>query len=80
MAAQMDDREMLKYLVIYLRLTADSQIQDAQKAAEKIMQNKKKAAAILDRLAVTDMPEPELADIPPAVLAKLIKTFRAKLQ
>jgi len=79
-AAQMDDRELLKHIVIYLRLTADSQIQEAQKTAEKIMQNKKKAAVILDRLAVTDMPEPELADIPPAVLAKLIKAFRAKLQ
>jgi DNA-directed RNA polymerase subunit RPC12/RpoP len=79
-AAGMDDRELLKHIVIYLRLTADSQIQEAQKTAEKIVQNKKKAAAILDRIAMSDMPEPELADIPPAVLAKLIKTFRAKLQ
>ena len=79
-AAQMDDRELLKHIVIYLRLTADSQISDAQKASEKIVQNKKKAVALLDRLAVTEMPEPELADIPPAVLAKLIKVFRTKLQ
>jgi DNA-directed RNA polymerase subunit RPC12/RpoP len=79
-AAGMDDRELLKHIVIYLRLTADSQMQEAQKTAEKIVQNKKKAAAILDRIAMSDMPEPELADIPPAVLAKLIKTFRAKLQ
>ena len=79
-ATGMDDRELLKHIVIYLRLTADSQIPEAQKTAEKIMQNKRKAAVILDRLAVTDMPEPELADIPSAVLAKLIKTFRAKLQ
>lgn len=79
-AAGMDDREILKHIVIYLRLTADSQMQEAQKTAEKIVQNKKKAAAILDRIAISDMPEPELADIPPAVLAKLIKTFRARLQ
>jgi hypothetical protein len=79
-AAQMDDRELLKHLIIYLRQMADGQISDAQKTAEKIMQNKRKAAAILDRIAMSDMPEPELADIPPNVLAKLIKTFRAKLQ
>jgi DNA-directed RNA polymerase subunit RPC12/RpoP len=79
-ALQMDDRELLKHIVIYLRLMADSQISDAQKTAEKIVQNKKKAATILDRIAMSDMPEPELADIPPAVLAKLIKTFRARLQ
>jgi hypothetical protein len=79
-AAGMDDRELLKYIIIYLRQMADSQIQDAQKTAEKIMQNKKKAAVLLDRIATSDMPEPELADVPPGVLAKLIKTFRAKMQ
>jgi hypothetical protein len=79
-AAQMDDRELLKYIIIYLRQMADSEIQDAQKTAEKVMQNKRKAAAILDRIAMSDMPEPELADIPPGALAKMIKIFRAKLQ
>jgi hypothetical protein len=79
-AAQMDERELLKYIIIYLRQMADGQLSDAQKTAEKIMQNRKKAGMILDRIAMSDMPEPELADIPPNILAKLIKTFRAKMQ
>lgn len=79
-AAQMDERELLKQIIIYLRQMADGEIGEGQKTAERIMQNKRKAATLLDRLAVSDMPEPELADIPQNVLAKLIKSFRAKLQ
>ena len=79
-AAGMDDRELLKHIIIYLRQMADGQIDTAQKTAEKIIQNKKKAGLILDRIAMSDMPEPELADVPPGVLARLIKAFRAKLQ
>ncbi|MDO8303139.1 MAG: hypothetical protein Q7T18_07850 [Sedimentisphaerales bacterium] len=79
-ASQMDDRELLRHIIIYLRQTADGQTDAAQKTVEKIIQNKKKAGSILDRIAMSDMPEPELADIPPAALAKLIKLFRAKLQ
>jgi hypothetical protein len=79
-AAQMDERELLRHIIIYLRQTADGQIDDAKKTAEKIMQNKKRATALLDRIAMSHMPEPELADIPANVLTKLIKTFRAKLQ
>jgi DNA-directed RNA polymerase subunit RPC12/RpoP len=79
-AAQMDDRELLKQIIIYLRQMADGELADAQKTSEKIMQNKRKAATMLDRLAVADMPEPELMDVPQNILAKLIKNFRAKLQ
>ena len=78
-AAQMDERDLLKHIIMYLSQMAGNQTDDAKKTAEKIMQNKKKAVVILDRLALSDMPEPELRDIPPNVLAKLIKTFRAKL-
>jgi DNA-directed RNA polymerase subunit RPC12/RpoP len=79
-AAQMDDKELLKHIIIYLRQMADGQTSEAQTTAEKIMQLKAKARTLLDRIATSDMPEPELRDVPPNVLTKLIKAFRTKLQ
>lgn len=79
-AAGMDERDVLKHIVIGLRRMVDGDLDSAQKAIEIVSQNKKKAIGLLERLASSDMPEPELADVPPQVLIKFIKNFRSKLQ
>jgi|GEM_PF-341236 len=75
-----DDRELLRQVVIALRNMVDGNIDQADTTARALTPHKKRAAGLLDRLAMTDMPEPELADVPPQVLSKFIKSFRAKLQ
>ena len=37
------------------------------------------AVDILDTIAVSEMPEPELADVPPQVLSGLIRNLRARI-
>jgi DNA-directed RNA polymerase subunit RPC12/RpoP len=79
-AANMDDRDVLKHIIIGLRQMVDGNMESAEKTIEIVAQNKKKALHLLDRLAMTDMPEPELKDIPPQVLNKFIRNFRSKMQ
>ena len=40
---------------------------------------KVKAREILDRIATSEMPEPELADVPQQVLSGLVRGLRARI-
>jgi DNA-directed RNA polymerase subunit RPC12/RpoP len=79
-AAGMDDKEVLKEIIIYLRQMVDGQIDSAKATAQRVAQNKKKAIVLMDRLSMSDMPEPELQDVPPQVLSKLIRQLRNQMQ
>ena len=39
----------------------------------------RQAKKILDKIALSEIPEPELADVAPQVLAGLIRTLRSKI-
>ena len=66
-------------IISYLRLTADGELEQADRLVKSIAPAAAKAARILDRIATSEPPEPELADIPQQVLVRLIKTLRTRI-
>ncbi len=73
------DRELTQNIITYLRQMANGELADAKNTATSITPYGKHATEILDRIAVSEIPEPELSDIPPQILSALIRDLRAKL-
>jgi hypothetical protein len=73
------DEELAKNIIVYLRQMADGRLDQARDTADLIVPFGRRAVEILDRIAVSDMPEPELADIPQQVLAGLIRDLRTRM-
>jgi hypothetical protein len=73
------DNELTKNIIFYLRLMADGDLDQAERTANSIIPFGNRALKILDGIALSEMPEPELADIPPQVLSGLIRTLRTKI-
>lgn len=77
-ASKMSDKELREDIVNYLRQMADGQLDYAERIAKSIIPKGKKALKILDEIALSEIPEPGLGDIPQQVLSGLIKTLRTK--
>ncbi len=78
-AEVMGERELIRSIVIYLRMMADGQLEQAEKIASKIRPHADGAKDILRRMTRTERPEPELANIPPKLLMGLIKNLSTSL-
>jgi hypothetical protein len=74
------DRELSKNIIVYLRLMADGDLEQAERIAGSIIHSGKRALKILDGIAVSEIPEPELADIPSQVLSGLVRTLRSRIK
>lgn len=77
--AGMSEKELTINIINYLRQMADGNLESAEKIAGAITPNRNKALEIVDRIALSDMPEPELADVPQHVLAGFIRILRGKI-
>lgn len=77
--APISEREVLKSIIIYLRMMADGRLDQAEKMAEKIKPHGETAKQLLKRMARTERPEPELEDIPPKLLLGLMKNLAAAI-
>jgi len=77
--SEMSEKELTKNVILYLRQMADGELDDAETTAAALAGHSTGAVEIIDRIALSDMPEPELADIAPQVLAGLIRTLRSKI-
>jgi len=77
--APMSNDELAKTIITYLRQMAGGSLDQAQKTAEIIIPFGRRALEALDKVGLSDIPEPELADIPQRVLAGLIRTLRARI-
>jgi hypothetical protein len=75
----LSDDELTRTVINYLRLMADGELDRAQEIAGVIIPFGRRALEVLDRLAVTDMPEPDLIDIPQQVLSGLVRNLRAQI-
>ncbi|HUW17907.1 MAG TPA: hypothetical protein VMW16_01235 [Sedimentisphaerales bacterium] len=73
------DEQLTETIVAYLRQMADGELDRAGETATLIVPFGRRATEILDRIALSDMPEPELADVPPQVLSGLIRNLRAQI-
>jgi hypothetical protein len=71
--------ELRQYIIKYLRLMADSELYEAQKIAALITPYGARAVKVLDKMAVSDRSEPELAGISQLVLSGLIKSLRDEI-
>lgn len=77
--SEMSEVELTAKVIQYLRQMADGELDAADATARAVAQNNRQAIAILDTIALSDIPEPELSDIAPQVLAGLIRTLRSKM-
>ncbi len=75
----MNEKELIKNIVIYLRMMADGELSQADRIAAKIKHHSSAAKQILKRMTQTERPEPELESIPPKLLLGLIKNLSASL-
>ena len=78
-ASAISDKELTKNIVAYLRQMANGNLNQAERIANSIVSSGDKALKILDGIALSEIPEPQLADIPQQVLSGLIKTLRNKI-
>ncbi len=79
-AAEINEKDLTKNIILYLRQMADGELVEAEKAAKLISPYHRQAEKIINQLAVQEMPEPELADIPKQVRAGLIRDLRSKIR
>ena len=73
------ERELTKYIITYLRLMADSELYEAHRIAGLIATHSAQVLEILDRIALSEILEPELADIPQHVLSGSIRALRDEI-
>ncbi|MBW8042335.1 MAG: hypothetical protein FVQ85_20390 [Planctomycetes bacterium] len=78
-AFEISEKELTKNIILYLRQMADGELDDAVKTADLIAPYRRQTVNILDTIAVSEMPEPELADVPPQVLSGLIRNLRTRI-
>jgi len=73
------DKELTKNIIAYLQQMADGKLNQAQKAAELIVPYSSRALKILDKMALSEMPEPPLANVTQQVLSGLIRNLRTRM-
>ena len=78
-APQISDRDLTIHIITYLRQMADGQLENAEETAKLIVPCGSRTLRLLDKIAFSEIPEPELADVPSQVLAGLIRTLRNRI-
>jgi hypothetical protein len=78
-ASGTSDKELTKNIVAYLRQMADGNLNQAERIANSIVPSGSRALKILDGIALSEMPEPQLAGIPQQVLSGLIRTLHNRI-
>ena len=76
----LSDAELTTCIISYLRQMADGELDSAEETASAIIPNGPNAVRILERIALSEIPEPEIADIPQQVLSGLVKNLRSRLR
>lgn len=76
---EMSEKELIKNIILYLRQMAYGELDEADQTAALIAPFGPKALEIVDRIALSEIPEPELADIPQQILASSIRALRNRL-
>ena len=77
--SQMTEEQLTDNIIDYLQLMAGGELDQAQQLVKPIISCGGRALKILDEIAMSEIPEPQLADIPQQVLSGLIRTLRAKI-
>jgi hypothetical protein len=76
----LSDAELTTFIISYLRQMADGELDLAEQTAKTIIPNGQNAIRRLEKIALSEIPEPEIADIPQQVLSGLIKSLRNRIR
>ena len=76
---EMSEMELKKNIIMYLRQIVYGELDEAERTAALISPHSARAVEIIDRIALSEMPEPELADIPQQMLSGSIRSLREKI-
>ncbi len=76
---EMSDTELRKNVIMYLRQMAQGELDEAERTGALIAPCGSRVTEVLDRIALSDMPEPELANIPQQLLSGSIRALRARI-
>jgi hypothetical protein len=76
----LSEAELTTCIIAYLRQMADGELEEAERTAKTILPEGAKGVKILERIGLSEIPEPELADIPQQVLSGMIKNLRSRLR
>ena len=76
---ELSDSELRKNIILYLRQMAQGDLNEAEQTSVLISPFRSKVLEIIDRIALSEIPESELEDIAPSVLSGLIRDLRSKI-
>ena len=78
-ATPMDSKELKYNILQYFQLLASGDQEQASQYEQLILPHGDQAIEILDSIALNDLPDPELANIPPHMLSGLIRNLRTQI-
>ncbi|MHC4508588.1 MAG: TFIIB-type zinc ribbon-containing protein [Planctomycetota bacterium] len=76
---ELGERELRMNIISYLRQMAEGELDEAERTAALIAPSGARAVQIIDRIALSEIPDPELADIPQQMLSGAIRALRDRL-
>lgn len=76
---EMSDSELRTYVITYLRQMAQGDLDEAESTGALIAPWGSRVNNILDTIALSEIPEQELADIPQQLLSGAIRALRARV-
>jgi hypothetical protein len=79
LSALIDDKKLQARIISYLRKVRDGKLTEAEELENQIIPYSQQSLSLLDKIASSEIPEPELADIPRAVLLTLVRNLRSKI-
>jgi len=78
-ANNLSDEKLTEIIIRYLRQMYDGDLDEAQRTAESIAARRRQSREILERIATSEPPDPELVDIPPHLLSGFIRNLRTRI-
>lgn len=76
---ELSEQELRRNVIAYLRQMAEGELDEAERTAALIAPSGDKTVRVIDRIALSEIPEPELADIPQQMLAGAIRALRNRI-
>jgi hypothetical protein len=77
--SDMSEEQLTEIVIRYLRQMYEGDLEDAQRTSELIVAHRRKVKGIVEQIAASDPPDPELMDIPQQVLSALIRNLRVQI-
>lgn len=77
---EMGNDELEKNVILFLRQMAAGELDEAERTSALIAPFGKRVEDIIDKIALSEIPEPRLANISPHVLSGFIRTLRSKIR